>query len=246
MKPNRPILAALALVCLAWALTGCEQPKPKMMLGVAAQSSVWSDAKYAQYTLEQFTDFAPAQKRIDLGAIDYPLLHAAVFYETNRRRALNHLPLLRHDPSLEGAAWAHSRDMAARNYLGHQSSIPGLGTMEERLEKAGIHGPMAENVATAFALAIKAGQPVYGPKENGDDRFSLTLHGAPVPTFSYDEFAKALLDAWMNSPGQRANILAPEMKVLGVGAAYYEDAEFQGMSKFKVTQNFAAVPAVKG
>jgi uncharacterized protein YkwD len=58
---------------------------------VPVSQTVWDEEAYGSYTWETIGTFEPMNQKIDMEAIDYPLLHAAVFYETNRQRALNNL-----------------------------------------------------------------------------------------------------------------------------------------------------------
>lgn len=195
------------------ALTACG---PALFAEAAARSQ-WSPAKYAQFDAAKFARFAPAQQEIDLEAVDYPLLHAAILYETNRRRTGEGLNALKHLPGLEAAAVDHCQDMARLGFFSHQSPVAGRRTPVDRMKNHGIDtGFRAENIAQLFAIQYESGRPVYGPQQNGG-YFSYKLKGEPIPAHTYNSFAKEVLTGWMNSPGHRENILFPEFRYMGAG-----------------------------
>ena len=212
-------------------------------IGKSETSSRWSPEKYKKYTYRSFADYNRAQQRLNIEKIDNALLHAAIFYETNRRRAQNDLPQFTHSSALEEAAFAHSRDMVANNFFSHTSPVKDKKTMKNRLNKVGItNAYMAENIAYMSALDSDPDRPLYNPEQNGG-YFSYTFKGDPLLQHTYLSLAKALVDQWMNSKGHRKNILNPDYTYLGCGAAHYQDASFFNMDRFKATQNFSSIDA---
>lgn len=223
-----------AVVCavLLWTVFG---------VSIAAAQSAWSDEMYDEYTYASFENFGPANERVDFEAIDYPLLHAAVFYETNRQRDRFGYPVFGHSPALEEAAWEHSRDMVSRDFFSHTSPIASKRSMSMRLEAVGIRNVYAaENIAITFGIEYEAGRGVYSPQQNGGF-FSYEYKGDPIESHTYLGVARAVVDQWMNSPGHRANILNGNYTYMGAGGAYFPDTGFYDMAKFKFTQNFASV-----
>ena len=224
---------------LALLLAGCEQPAPTRP---APKGPGWDQSLYGKYSYDTFAHYDRALERIELDAIDIPLLQAAVFYEINRQRAQDNVPVLMHSPVLERAAREHSRDMVELNFFSHESSVAGKRTLAERLRALGVNGPVTENIATAFALEYEAGKPVFGPKENGENYFSYSHRGPHIAVHSYLGFARAAAQNLTMSAPDKASVLSSEMRYLGTGAAAYKNKEFQGMDEFKVTLNFSQLP----
>ena len=210
-----------------------------------ATASSWSSAQYATFDHDRFAQSPAANEPIDVQDIDFPLLHAAVFYETNRQRIAQGLRRFRHSPALERAARRHSVDMVAHSFFAHEGPVAGKETLVKRLERAGVRNAYAaENIATAFGIAYESGRPVYPSVRNGGT-FSYEPGGAPIPPHTYVGLARAVVRRWMQSPGHRRNILQPKSSYLGVGAAHFRDATFHDIDKFKLTQCFASVKGTK-
>jgi len=210
-----------------------------ILLSYGLVAARWKLKDYSRYDYKSFEQHAKARQLLSFEHIDYPLLQAAVFYETNRQRAIHDLPLFRHSEALEKAAREHSKDMVVQNFFSHRSKVPGKRTLPQRLALVGLENvTMAENIATVFAIDYRAGQPVFVPHQNGG-YFSYQYKGEPIKKRTYLSVAANVVDQWMHSPGHRRNILNPEYRYLGVGAAFFRDANFHGMPSFKVTQNFA-------
>lgn len=220
----------------------CYFPKTfKQEIDFKISDFTWSAKDYEKYTYKTFTGIARANSRIDFENIDYPLLHAAIFYETNRQRALHGKKVFAHSPALEKAAKGHSDDMVKRNFFNHTSPVKGKETMTKRLALVGIsEGYRGENIAYSFGIEYKAGKGVFSPEQNGG-YFSYTYKGDPIKNHTYIGFAKEILAQWMSSPGHRANILNSTFTYLGTGASHYRDTGFYGMDNFKCTQNFGSM-----
>lgn len=217
--------------------------KPDLDVVDVSGTSQWAVSLYSKYTPEKFRSFPPANQRIDFSKIDYPLLNAAVFYETNRRRREMELPDFQFSLALEKAAMDHSKDMVKLDFYSHTSPVAGRENPKVRLNQVGINNAFtAENINIGFGIAYEGGRPVYTPDQNQGKYFSYDLNGVPLPPQTYNSLARSVVDSWMNSPGHRRNILSPDLKFMGIGSAHYRDAKFFQMDKFKVTQNFASEP----
>ena len=87
---NRPCFQVTVLFsALILLLTSLPGPAADYVLDEvdhARARSLWSSVFYEDYDHETFTDFHPFQQSIDFTDIDYPLLHAALFFESNRVR----------------------------------------------------------------------------------------------------------------------------------------------------------------
>ena len=201
----------------------------------------WNFSNYQNYNYRTFSNYKFANQKIDNRNIDYPMLHAAIFYETNKQRVLNGLEPLKHSPALEKAAREHSIDMVRRNFFSHTSPVRGKRTMSMRLKKVGIDNAYkGENISTVCLLEYESGKPVFTPPQNGG-YFSYTHKGKPIDNRSYLTLAKTVVKHWMNSPEHRKNILNKNYKFLGAGAALFKERKFHNMPYFKATQNFASV-----
>ncbi|MFB9253813.1 CAP domain-containing protein [Sphaerisporangium melleum] len=99
--------------------------------------------------LEVGTDTAPPD-----GALPVGQLETAAVRLTNRERTLRGCAPLRIDARLTRSARAHSRDMASRNYFGHNS--PGGSGPWDRMARAGYANSAAENIARGYETAEEA------------------------------------------------------------------------------------------
>jgi len=211
----------------------------------SVEKSVWNKELYDKYDEKNFIKFENFENIIDLKDIDYPLLHAAVFYCTNIERVKRGLKPLKWNLNLEIAAYNHSKDMVKRNFFDHLSKKK----IEKRYKSAGILNPrFAENIATEFAIKYKAGKAYYTHEKNssinGEFRFSYNDNESElIPFHSYLSFAKELVKGWMNSSGHRKNILSKYGLELGIGI--YLKIDNDGWPKFYCTQNFQHYEIIK-
>jgi uncharacterized protein YkwD len=178
--------------------------------------------------------------------LDYPLLAAAVFAESNRRRQQRQSAPLGYMPALETVSTLHARDMVRHNFFDHINPFePVKRTLSDRLDLVDLGGSFyAENIAKTFAIQIdlRSDEPVsqtagktrtdsharhtyrstvYPLDEPG--QFSLTPYGPPIPPHTYASFARDLVESWMNSPSHRRNLLASKARYLGCGCALQID-----------------------
>jgi uncharacterized protein YkwD len=198
------------------------------------------DWKYENYALS-YLDFLKIKKvneQIDFSSINYPLLHAAIFYETNQERIKAGIPALMFHQSLESAAYGHALDMRTYDFFSHTSVVSGKESVGDRARIAGFNwSRVGENIAISFGINYEGGKPVYSPDQNGG-YFSYEYRGDPILPHTYLSFAKAIVNQWMNSPGHRANILNVNYSYLGIGAAHKKDDSFYMMDNFYGVQVF--------
>ena len=173
---------------------------------------------FFQLSPAQFATRSETQKELQFNALQADLLNAAVLHETNRRRAEKGLRPLQHHPKAQQVAAIQSQIMAKRGSISHDNpENPKLGTLPKRVRSVGVNpGLAAENVATAFGLRYESGKAFYKREDRGTTLFSYAPNGPAIRPHSYNSFAKALVDAWMNSPGHRKNILLSDAEYLGV------------------------------
>lgn len=162
------------------------------------QAAKWTEEMYGQYTFRNYTDCAAFNEPVVAESADADLLEAAVFYETNRQRALHEKTAFVYDQPLNLCAHDHSANMVEHNFFSHESPVPGKQTLPDRLTAVGY-----PNYTCAENIAIVAAQGTYA------------------------EVARYLVaDKWMKSKPHRANILRSGLTHLGCGVAFYQDGKF--------------------
>lgn len=130
-------------------------------------------------------------------ALDDPALQTTMLDAINQDRQNNGLAPVAWDATAAAAGTLHAADMAANSYFSHWN-MRGHGP-EYRYNQAGGRDSVMENIFT-YSYRFDTGKP------------------APINDFvSIVEMAQESL---MNSPGHRANIVAPEHTHVGVGFAY--------------------------
>jgi uncharacterized protein YkwD len=116
-----------------------------------------------------------------------PQIRAAILCLHNQVRAENDLPALRENKKLRKAALGHSRHMVKDDFFEH--TTPEGVTMVDRILRAKY---VREDQGWALGENLAWGTGSYG-----------TPRGA--------------VEAWMDSPGHRANILKRSFRDMGVG-----------------------------
>lgn len=185
----------------------------------------------------EFRERDDATQPINFENIDYDLLAAAVFHETNRRRAEHDLPALRYKQELRDAARIQSLGMRSEQAISHLHPRDAKKTLGDRLDHVGVKGRFfAENVAMVFGIQYDSEQPFYIREEDGSRILSDQPGGPPIPPHTYLSFAESLLGNWMDSPGHRKNIVSDEAEMLGTESLHQRTEE--GMDRFYCTQVF--------
>jgi uncharacterized protein YkwD len=180
-----------------------------------------SDTFFGETTPRQFAEREELQAPIEPRHFNAPLLSAAMFYRTNSVRSQHHLKPLIYNALVADAAQRHAERMARKEYLSHGASLKEkILTPYERLRNAGLRPHFsAETIAFKFRLRYQSGKPVYAREENGETVYSYEPGGKPLQPYTYAEFARAVVQQWMDSPGHRKVLLSKEAAQLGVGCA---------------------------
>ena len=132
---------------------------------------------------------ACADANVDPGGVTEARVVAATQCLVNAERARRGLGALTRDDRLDVAARRHARDMVARQYFAHRS--PEGRHSSDRIRSAGY-------LASASAWVV----------------------GENLAWGTYDRATpRAIVAAWMASPGHRANILDRRYRQIGVGLA---------------------------
>ena len=183
---------------------------------------------------------------IDFRDVDYPRLHAAIFHATNATRRAHGQPELQPSAHLEHAARRYAQRMVDEGFLAHEDPHDAsMRTPKQRAEAAGVENALpAENLATHPGFQFDSGEPlvVLDPKGPDGPVLARKPGGPPIPKHTYETLAASVVEQWMNSPGHRKNLLHPEAKALGVGAALYRE---QDIPSFVLVQLFQLYEPVR-
>ncbi len=189
-----------------------------LILAVLPYNS-WERSSYDKLELNDFRRYSLFLEEVNTDNIDYGRVNAVVFYLTNEQRVSQGLTELKYHPSLEIAAWHHSRAMAEKSFFDHVNKKdksrrePG-----DRGKLAGISNPyLAENIAMHFGK----------------------------PFDNYLQLGELFVEQWMNSPGHRKNILSENALQMGCGV-YYDQGEWLGTQNFQWYEPVKAGPKKDG
>ena len=197
---------------------------------------------YKGYNLSTFFAITEMQRPIPKLFVKTELLNAAIFWLTNLERKKHGLVQFQFHDKLMQMATLHSEQMRQHSFFDHENKHDNrFKTLSDRLEHVkdgSFQGFMscAENIADC--PVIKANESFTYTVKDGVVHF-YTMDGKEFFPYTYAEMAQSVVDAWMNSPGHRANILNPNYRYLGCGCAPYEDKkDGYSITYFKLTQNF--------
>ena len=142
------------------------------------------------------SDGAALDRVVDAANFDDELLAREIFRTTNEARRIHGIVPVKPDPQLAKAADGQAAMLSIRVHSGHDSPLAHEGDPYARVELAGLaEGTVAENAATLGIRNPEAGR-----------------------NYTYRELAAAIVQAWLESPGHRANLLNPGLYYLGCGA----------------------------
>ncbi|NVJ85512.1 MAG: CAP domain-containing protein [Algoriphagus sp.] len=192
------------------------------------------------YSKEEFFKLKSISKTLDLTDINYPLLHASIFFVTNRQRILHGLEPLEYSLKIEMLAAGHAYDMATYGFYSHQSKIRNKRKLRDRFQIVGLNPTLiAENISNTSGLDYEYGRMVNPPQQPGLFTYANTPRIEPVPLHTYLSYAEEIVKLWMESPGHRQNILNPAFKKMGCGSQVYGEKKFYNMPYFMNVQCFS-------
>jgi uncharacterized protein YkwD len=156
---------------------------------------------------------------------DGNLLSSFIIAETNRVRLANGAAALKGSDALDRAADEQAARMALAGEAEHDNPIPGEHNAAERVATQGVEGGhVGENV-------------IMMPLPRDPD-------GKLLPR-TYAECAAQLVEAWMNSPGHRANMLEQRFTNIGCAARLAHAAIAENMRVY-ACQVFYVTPRDQG
>ena len=166
----------------------------------------------------QFVQLSGLATEIDPGNLDERLLAAAIFHETNRVREQLHLPKFAWLRKLNEAADWQADSIALMQAVGHRNFLPRLAGVADRLRRVGLPpGAAAENAT--ILLVNDVVPPHEFEVQRSAERVMMDRETGRVSRpRTYSSFAAAAVEAWMESPEHRANIVDPDLRYLGCSA----------------------------
>jgi uncharacterized protein YkwD len=164
----------------------------------------------------QFTKQAGLEARLTVDAVDRELLAAAIFHETNRVRCQAGLPALPWLEKLNEAAEIQSHVGVMFRPPSHTNPFVDIGTPMERVKFTGlVPRYVAENIAL-IAIYDLGPASSFGISRHRESTTYIDLRtGLELKPHTYASYAGMVVQAWMNSPGHRKNIMDPSVKYLG-------------------------------
>jgi len=158
-----------------------------------------------------------------VNSIDIRVLEFRIFDRINAEREKYGLPPLKWNEKLAEVARNHSKEMASYNYFGHE----GLDCKKvgDRVSRVGIFYTMVGENLLQISL-IKN----WWYREDG----TIVKREYKTP----EELVEESIEAWMNSPGHRKNILTKEFDETGVGIA------IQNIPKERIEKTVGIKPPV--
>lgn len=161
----------------------------------------------------------------------------ALFDATNIQRKKYGLRTFRLSNILKNAANLHCNEMKKHKFFAHENAYnPNLKNVSNRVNAVGGNGMfhlIGENIAD-YPFS-----PTVSKKEISFWGLKVFSFSSPYKLESYKSLSLKIVDAWMNSPGHRANILNKNFIFVGFGAAIHTKIQ-QGISHKYIlcAQNF--------
>lgn len=196
---------------------------------------------------DEFWQTAAAGEKIEVGKFNPGLLEAAIFHETNRVRGEHDRAPLSPSEEAAGAARTHSQWMVEAQLLSHAGAKDDgkRSNPLTRLQAVGLSpSTAAENVAFTFRLNYESGRTVYIRERGGRRIFSYEPGGEPLQERTYLEFARAVVQQFMDSPTHRKSLLDPGVTHAGMGVVLSEADD--SMDRIFVTQKFFSNGPLRG
>lgn len=210
--------------------------------GLAAQevwqSAVFPDSLYARYSWQFFTLMVPqVHDTIDWYQPDIGLLNAAFFYATNKAREAHGSQALRFSPQLRHAAVFHAHEMLKHNFVAHDNPWnPPFGSLRQRSQFFDTRAS-GENVCNVFLLDYQSGRYFYRTARGHKARY-FYRDGTPIYRHTYWSMAERMVQAFLDSPPHRRNMLSTAHRSLGCGTALEPPQRARWMPRAFGVQNF--------
>lgn len=188
---------------------------PLLLAGLSiAMTLIVAHAATDKPARDEFWGQPALNQAIEPGEIDRALLAAAIFHETNRVRAQLGLKPFRSHEQVDDAAETQAMVGAIFRPPSHTNPFPFIATPVDRVRQAGLNPHMvAENIALVPVYDMPDGTGLV--RFEKDPRLRDARTGEVLSRHTYRSFAAVIVQAWMDSPGHRANIVDPRLRYLG-------------------------------
>lgn len=191
-----------------------------VLVGSFAGCALVSDHSTSGTTSPGYLMALPEMREaLSAGTLDHRRLGTAIFYATNDvRRQLGLKPFDKSE-ALDRAADLQATSNALNQAALHSNIVTAWSTPADRVRRFGVKpGLVSENAALLPLLDL---DPEHGYIERITADGTLLTDaetGVAVRPHTYASFARRIVEAWMNSPPHRANIVNANFRYLGCSA----------------------------
>ncbi len=155
-------------------------------------------------------------ERINSAEFNRELMARAIFHETNRVREKLGLRPFEAFPKLDDAADLEAALGKVSQPPSHTNPFPMIGTPLQRVQYVGLKPrAVAENIALLTIYDIDPNIGVGSTVRDGRRQWVNSGTLAELKPATYRGFAAAVVEAWMESPDHRANLVNPALRYLG-------------------------------
>lgn len=186
------------------------------LLGPAISAAGSAAARWADLPVGEFRQLPELDARIDVAQFDRALLGAAIFHETNSGREKLRLQPFQKTPRLDEAAELEAGVGRVTQPPSHTNPFPKIGTPQERVVYVGLKPrEVAENIALLSIYDVDPGVGIGTMVRDGRRQLVHPDTLVELKPATYRGLAVAVVKAWMESPGHRANLVSPTLRYLG-------------------------------
>jgi uncharacterized protein YkwD len=212
-----------------------------LLVFITMSSSLNSNEELYAMTDVEFMAQLSVNQAIDAKNPNEDLLDAALFHATNKERIKNNLSVFKYNFSIHKAAIAHSDDMISQDFYNHVNPYTGRKLEDRILNYTYEFKRMSENIAQ-FDL-IETGKRndfcYLIPKNDDDYVFRDCDTKQPLKMMTYGNFARRIVNGWMNSPSHRKHILDTLYNSMACSAKFSKNPFKSKKSPFaRITQDF--------
>ena len=151
--------------------------------------------------------------------LDIARIRTAIFHETNLVRRELGLKPFQSLPRLDEAAELQASSNALDQAASHSNVVRAWATPYERVKALGLKPSLVSENAALLPLINIDPANGYIERKTSDGTMIIDREtGAVALPHTYASFARAIVRAWMNSPGHRANIVHREFRYMGCSA----------------------------
>jgi uncharacterized protein YkwD len=203
-----------------------------------------NEKEFYEMTGTDFMSQVAVNQPIDARNPSNVLIDAALFHATNEQRIKYNLPAFSYNFLVHKAAIGHSEDMIEQDFYNHVNPYT-RRKLEDRIISYTIEFKrMAENIAQ-HDLIETGKNPNYCfqfPKGDNDFIYRDCQTKQPLQMMTYAKFARNVVNAWMNSPHHRDNIMDVRYKAMACSAKFSKNSYKTKNCPFaRITQNFGGV-----